>query len=407
MTTLLVDCNNFFVSCERLFKPSLEGKPVVVLSNNDGCIISRSEEAKKIGIPMGVPFFQVKELCKVWDVAIFSPNFSLYADISERIMQILGEEVHLREIYSIDEAFLPLDFHDLEAVERFALHIRAKIKQWVGVPVSVGGALTKTLAKIAADIAKKQTKGVYILQDKGSILENVPVEKIWGIGRKTALFLKKRSITTAAQFIQQEALWVKAALGVTGERIHKELQGISCLGEKSESGQSITYARSFGKKVESKESLQEALATYTFAAARKLRKRGKRAGGLYVYLQEALSSGTYKSFQKALFFSCPTDHSHKMIKRAHEGLDILFKPGLIYRKCGVVLFDLSTDKQMDLFASHPKEQLCDQVIDRINDRFGKGSLFYLGMGLKRPWQMRSQRKSPAYTTSWDQLPLIR
>lgn len=403
---VLVDCNNFFVSCERLFNPHLENKPVIVLSNNDGCVIARSNEAKKLGVAMGVPLFTIRDLITRHRVLVYSANFSLYGNISDRIMQLLSSWAPEMEIYSIDEAFLRLS-----ADEEYAGSLRKTIRQWIGIPVSLGIAPTKTLAKVAGHLAKKAPEGVIDLSTPArqeAVLATLPLEDIWGIGNKSALHLKRFGLYTAQHLREANPVWLRKTMGIVFERIQQELLGVSVTSiEEERPAESITCSRSFGYRVTEETALSQALATYAATAARKLRRQKSVARALYVYLIDH----ERQSYGQMVSLPLPTNSTPDIITAALSAIPQLYRPGLSYKKCGLTLCDLSDERvyQTDLFlaAPSPKKRRLAKVLDAINEKFGKNSLFYGAMGIKREWQMRSEKRSPAYTSCWEELVIVK
>lgn len=417
----LVDCNNFFASCEKVFNPSLEGIPLVILSNNDGCVIARSKEAKLLGIGMGDPFFKIRDFCKQRNVAVYSSNYELYGDLSQRVMRILIEFAPEIEIYSIDEAFLKFPFGmGVGECMNLGIEIKKKIQKWLGLPVSVGIAPTKTLAKLANSLAKKDViKGVFDLTDessRGIILKRIPIGEVWGIGSRWRSKLQAQNIHTVADFIHKDALAIRRLMGVVGERMLWELRGISCLGiEEVASKKSITCSRSFGETVTDLNSLFEAISFYTSNACEKLRSQHSCARSIQVFL-EALSanpqagSGVRHSYScvRELFFA--TNDTPQIIQAAKDGVKELFIENCRYKKCGIILLDFLPENEVapDLFCSNfnPKRRHLARVVDSVNAYYGKESLFYGATGIQRQWRNRSERRSPRYTTSWDDLATV-
>jgi DNA polymerase V len=410
----LIDGNNFFASCERVFSPKLDGKPIVVLSNNDGCVIARSNEAKALGIPMGEPFFKVKQLCTKHDIKIFSSNFELYGDMSDRMMKILEELCPSIEIYSVDEAFLDLtEFRD-DDLKKYGLKIRHTVKKWTGLPTSIGIAPTKVLAKVANHIAKKKTKeGVFVLnQDdlRKEILSQFDVQEIWGIGYQSAEKLRKMGIGTALQFAEQDTTWIKKHFSVIGQRIQHELQGISCLGmEEIDSKKNIQSTRSFGKRITELSHLEEAIAGHVSYACEKLRAQHSYASAVYVYIRtNRFNPNVPKYHQGACSaFDVPTHHTGKIITRALQLLRKIYRKGYAYHKAGITLLNLIDANQVEYDFFHethnPKTDLLMSTIDHLNAKTGKESIFFGSTGTKRSWKMRSQLRSPCYTTRWSDL----
>lgn len=399
----LVDCNNFFVSCERLFNPKLIGRPVVVLSNNDGCIIARSQESKNLNIPMGAPYFQWADFLKIHDVAICSSNFPLYGDISSRVMHTLADLCPDLEIYSIDEAFLYID----QDPEELCRKIHKTVLQWVGIPVSIGIAPTRTLAKVANRIAKKT--GVYFpnSQELNRVLDHLPVGEVWGIGRRIASFLKTKGIHTAGQLRDMPNIWVKKNLTVTGLRTVWELQGTSCshLQEAAPCKQSIMTSRSFGQPVTTQEHLMEAICCFTARGAEKLREEDSLAGWMQAFAFSHQFPG-----HAHITLPEPTDYTPTLLDYASQAIRSIFRPGVVYKKAGILLGGLVPRGryQLDLFIPHDsattlKHQTAMALLDQANHDFGYNILQFASQGTTRPWKKKSTMCSPAFTTKWSEL----
>jgi len=406
---VLVDCNNFFVSCERLFNPRLENLSVIVLSSNDGCVVARSQEAKRLGILMGEPYFKVRDLCERQRVVVYSSNFELYGDISRRVMDVLASAAPDIQIYSIDEAFLQMSQENLFA---HCLEIRRKIEQWVGIPVSLGIGPTKTLAKAASKMAKKEHKGVFdlslpALQDE--VLAQFPVRDIWGVGRRWEEKLRGLGLLTAQALRDQDLSFIRKQMGVVGERIVLELRGMSCLElEEAEPNKSITCSRVFGKPVTEIKELAEAISTYSANACTKLREQGSCAQAISVYVE--VRNDSRSVYNTVAAFPIPTCDTPRVIRAAKRCILQLFRPGQIYKKCGIVLLDLLPESAVipDLFLGtpDPKRRKLAETIDAINADRGKNTLFYGAMGVNPPWKPRSEKRTARYTTSWDELPIV-
>lgn len=416
---VLVDCNNFYVSCERLFNPKLEGRPVIALSNNDGCVVARSQEAKQLGIKMGEPFFKIRDLCKHQNVVICSSNYSVYGDLSQRVMRILSKMAPEIQIYSIDEAFLTFP-HTMSEDSLFAhcVEMRRLIKKWTGIPTSIGIAPTKTLAKVANDLAKKdRSLGVFnltsqVIQD--AILNKLPVVEIWGIGSRFGARLRALNIFTAAEFRDADPAFIRKKMGVVGERMLWELRGMSCLPlEQTEAKKSITCSRSFGTVITEMSDLAEALATHVNRACLKLREQKSCAAALCIYLEAIVDakSGLYQPFSTIIPFTIPTNDTPLMISAAKRHLPRIFSKGMRYKKCGVIVMDLIFEANMtpDLFLGAPnlKRKKLMHTVDALNAHFGKNTLFYGAMGVNPRWKMRKDRCSPCYTTCWDDLAIVK
>lgn len=413
---VLADCNNFYASCERLFNPKLEGVPLIVLSNNDGCVVARSQEAKKIGIKMGQPYFQIKDFCSRHRVAVYSSNYRLYGDLSERVMNILSEASSDIEIYSIDEAFLqysaslPIDLIFSKCIE-----LRKKVKKWVGLPISLGIAPTKTLAKIANDLAKKNQMGVFSLSSptiQKEVLQDYPVEDIWGIGSRLSAQLRSIGILTAWEFKEMDPSIIRKKMGVTGERILWELRGLSCLKlEEPKEKKSITKSRSFGKIVTERKEIEEALATFVSTACIKLRAQGSCANGISVFIESLNGElSTRRQYSMVKTFAFPTSDTPQMISAAKLILSKIFVEKERYKKCGIILLDLVAKELVipDLFLGgfDPKRATLMRTVDSVNARFGKNTVFFAAIGTNPQWKMRSDRRSQYNTTEWNALPIV-
>lgn len=408
----LVDCNNFYVSCERVFNPGLEGKPIVVLSNNDGCVIARSNEAKALGIAMGVPAFEVRDILHKNAVELFSSNYTLYADMSDRIMQTLSTFTPRIEIYSIDEAFLNLaGFTDNR--ENYARRIKQTVKKWTAMPVSIGIAHTKTLSKIANKIAKKSpdSNGVFDLTNVGNtdaLLKTISVEGVWGVGIKTAIKLKRAKINTALDLKNANAYWIRKNFGVVGLRTVYELQGTSCycLEENPPARKQIAVSRSFGKPVESINQLKEAAAAFAVRAAEKLRQEKLFANLISVFVTTGCFVKNKYFSSHTVAFDVATNDTAELIHAASSCIEKLYRKNRLFRKCGVILHNLVFENQIqtNLFdtADRAKSKRLMQTVDFINTRFDS-PLKWAAEGLIQPWQVRFKRRSNRCTTRWDEL----
>lgn len=412
----LLDCNNFYVSCERVFNPALAGKPVVVLSNNDGCIIARSNEAKALGIGMGEPYFRAKPLLERHRVRVFSSNYALYGDMSQRVMDILNRLEPEVEIYSIDEAFLQMPVADTATLRETGEKIRATIRRETGIPVSIGFGPTKTLAKIANRVAKKEPEhdGIFVIRpddDLAPILKPLAVGEVWGIGRRSTEKLARRSIRTAHDLSRADEKWLKKHLSITGVRTMLELRGISCLplDHAPSPKHSIACSRSFGTPVTDLKSMHEATVTYVARAAEKLREQQLQAGCLTIYLNtNRFSSHPQYANSRTITLPSPTADTATLIARAVATLKNLFRPGYAYQKVGVILTDLTPHdiRQGHLFLT-PRRNTDNllHAIDRVNRRWGRDTLQYGSAGLTKPWHHKRNMQSPSYTTNWQQLPV--
>ncbi|HOE63098.1 MAG TPA: Y-family DNA polymerase [Candidatus Sumerlaeota bacterium] len=416
----LADCNNFYASCERVFDPSLEGKPIVVLSNNDGCVVARSNEAKALGIKMGAPAFQHEHIFKKHGVIVFSSNYSLYGDMSQRVMATIEQFSPGIEVYSIDEAFLNLSGMTPETSIEHARQLRAVVRRWTGIPLSIGLGQTKTLAKAANKFAKKKPEhgGVFSLvarADIDTLLENLPVGDIWGIGSRHELFLKRHGITNARQFRDASDSWIKKHMTIMGLRTAMELRGVSCIPiEKAPvPKKGIMSSRSFGRPIESLEELKEALATHVSRAAEKLRAQRSAASVLHVFiLTNRFKNEPQYSNSATAILPVATAYTPDLIAHAHERLEAIYKPGYRYKKTGVFLTEFVPEniiQQNILAPEYPAERNREimRVVDKINARWGADSIRYAAEGVQNGWQMRRERLSPHYTTVWSEIPVIK
>jgi DNA polymerase V len=415
----LIDCNNFYVSCERVFQPALYGKPVVVLSNNDGCVIARSEEAKALGIPMGLPAFQMAERFAQHPIEIYSSNYALYGDMSARVMTTLAQFTPDVEVYSIDEAFLNLagcGESDLAAV---AHGIRRTVQQWTGIPTSIGIGKTKTLAKLANRLAKRtsEAQGVVdltISPHQDDLLATIPVQDVWGIGPSYTKRLHSHGICTALDLRDADDQWVRAQLGVVGRRIVWELRGISCLPLAlcPPLKQSVMVSRSFGKPITIRAEMRQAVATYTSRAAEKLRRAHLAAGRVTVFLMTNRFQAEEPQYQNEISMSLPvaTNDTAELFAYALRGLEQIFRPGFRYKKAGVMLTGLVPAHQIqtNLFDTKDRERSATlmAVVDYINTHMGAGTIQYAVVGRTPRWRMRSARRSPRYTTRWEELVVV-
>jgi DNA polymerase V len=416
----LVDSNNFYVSCERVFDHKLEGRPVVVLSNNDGCVVARSNEAKALGVAMGVPAFQIRHLIRAHDVQVYSSNYTLYGDMSRRVMHTLAQFSPNVEVYSIDEAFLSLSEFIHRNLTEYGRNIRATVKRWTGIPVSVGIAESKTLAKVAGRVAKRSldAAGVFDLtacQDRDALLARTPVEDVWGIGPNWARLLKQHGITTALSLRETDVHWVRGMMGVVGERLVRELRGVSCLPLEDcpPPKQGITVSRSFGRPITSLAEMRQAVATYTARAAEKLREEGLAVTVLTVFLTTNPFKKDDPQYNNAVTIKLPiaTDSTSELLRYALPGMERIFREGYRYKKAGVMLTALvpASQVQGDLFDYQDRERFSRlmRVLDRVNADMGAGTLRYAAEGITKRWKARFERRSPAYTTNWRDLPVAK
>jgi len=427
----LVDGNNFYVSCERVFMPSLRKRPVVVLSNNDGCAIARSDEAKAMGIKMGAPWFQIRHLEEQGLVAL-SANFALYGDLSDRMMSLIGGLGHRQEVYSIDESFVDLSGIRGDLVKR-AHTVRARILQWTGIPTCIGIGQTKTLAKLANYIAKSAERkpGSYPAQlarvcnltalspvELDQILAATPVAEVWGIGPRISQQLQEAGVETVQQLIRLDPATVRRHWSVVLERTLRELQGTACidLEDAPTSKQEIACTRSFGKPVMAKDDLREAVTEFTSRAAEKLRRQQSHAGMVLVFIR---TSPFRKEKQYSRSITVPlrrlTADTGQLVQAALAGLDAIYQTGFKFAKAGVMLLELQAANVLQGELGLEDERQDDRsrlmvVMDRVNLRYGRGTVMLASAGLageERRWAMRQERRTPQYTTRWRDLQLVR
>lgn len=422
MIFALVDCNNFYVSVERVFNPKLEGKPVVVLSNNDGVIIARSNEAKALGIKMATPVFKVRDIIEKYDVKVFSSNYVLYGDMSNRVIAILREAAPEVEIYSIDEAFLKLDGIQ-ENFKKFGHDIRDKVKKWTGIPISVGIAKTKTLSKVANELAKKspQYNGVLDIsglndKDVDKYLQQFDISDVWGVGRKLSPMLRIHGIKTACDLKYADDQWIRKSINVLGLKTVHELRGIPCIEIQQNPApqKSIASTRSFGRPVTTLTELKQAVAMYCTIAAEKLRKGGQVGFAIQVFIHTNCNRKDQAQYANSAagMFSQPTSHTPTIIKTAHFILKQIYKPGYKYKKAGIILTKLMPKDQiqLDLFNEYqttPHKDRIMQTIDKINAKYGRNTLNPAALGITKPWKMRQLKKSKRFTTNWNEVIIIK
>ncbi|MGL1890783.1 MAG: Y-family DNA polymerase [Spirochaetaceae bacterium] len=410
----LIDCNSFYASCERVFRPDLKGRPIVVLSNNDGCIVAMSSEAKKLEIPRGTPLFKLKELFRKKKVKVFSSNYTLYGDLSKRIMNIIMDSSDSVEVYSIDEAFADWDFSD--PIEQ-AVDLRKRILKWVGMPVSIGLAQTKTLAKVANHIGKKNSSGIFWLREeiRESVLKDTPIEDIWGIGRQKALLLRSRNVYTAYDFIQLEDWWIKKHMSIVGLRTKWELEGINFINmeEEVKENRAIISSKSFGTPATELEDLIEATKNYVQDAFHKMIRQKLKAKKITFYLTTNYFRTNDKQYRNSIDMDLEnySDYLPDFIKAAEKGIRQIFRPGFKYKKTSVLLTDLKLNREItpDLFTiEDPRKSKIQNSVNEINLRYGKGTITCTLNRTKKPkWRMKRELLSPEYTTNWDELPLVK
>jgi DNA polymerase V len=411
----LIDCNNFYASCERAFSPSLNGKPVVVLSNNDGCVIARSNEAKAVGIPMGAPAFQYQQLFDAKKVHVFSANFALYGDMSSRVMSLLSHYSPDMEIYSIDEAFLEFNGYERFSFSEIGKDMRKKVVQGTGIPISVGFAPSKSLAKVANKIAKKfpeQTGGVYYINTEEArikALKWLPVEDVWGIGRKHAKRLYAMGVKKAYDFTQLPEAWIKKNMSVIGLRLQKELNGISILNlEDVKPKKHIATTRSFEQHYTSLVDLTERVSTFAVCCAEKLRRQHSHCNAIMVFVHTNGFRSDLPQYSRNCVVQLPyaTSSSIDLVHYAVKGLQLIFKDGYQYKKAGVIVMNITPENtcQTNLFQQpNPKHEQLMNVMDRINKVNGAQKLKLACQDLDRTWKMRQEKLSKRYTTRLDEI----
>lgn len=416
----LVDCNNFYASCERVFNPKLEGKPIVVLSNNDGCVIARSDEAKALGIEMGTPAFMREDYFEENNVQVFSSNYVLYGSLSDRVIKTLKTFTPAIEMYSIDEAFLDFTGCEFFNLEETSKQIKQVVKRNIGIPVSVGIAPSKTLAKMANRFAKKTKKniGVHVLdnQDKiNEVLNFTGVGDIWGVGGQYAKLLLQNNIKTAMDFVNAPEDWVRKEMSVEGLRTHKELKGISCkqLEEVAPKKKNICVARGFGKLLTEKSEVQEALANYVSIIAKKLRKENLCCKEIHVFVQTNVHRKEDKQYMQSINMQLPvaTSSSFELIQAANEALNYIYRDGYNFQKCGCIAVGLIPDNQIQFSMYDTKVREKDKelmvVVDKVNNRFGKDLVRFARQGYGIKWKLRQSKLSPCYTTRIDEILTIK
>jgi len=415
----LIDCNNFYASCERLFKPSLVNKPILVLSNNDGCIIARSNEAKALGIKMGVPYYQVKALCQQHQVEVFSSNYTLYGDMSQRVMSIIEASWPAVEVYSIDEAFLDLSTLPVEQQESFCRDLQKKVLKHTGIPTSIGLGPTKTLAKLANFLCKKvlKTPVFNVAPERDYWLQKIDVGDVWGIGRQWSKKLALCGINSAYDLAVSDVHLLKKQFNVVVMRTAMELQGIACAGLcEAEPKQSILSSKSFGTMQTQYSAIAQSVSSHCARAVEKLRQQQSVTKKISVFVQTNKHREDLAQHAQSIEVSLihPTDDLRIITHCAKQGLRRIFKAGYYYKKAGVYFGDLlpKTVRQLDLF-HQPSDEMFEKaeqfmaMFDGINQKFGRHTIRLAAEGHSKPWDMRRELKSPAYTTSWLDLPIVR
>ncbi|ADB42797.1 Y-family DNA polymerase [Spirosoma linguale] len=411
----LADCNNFYVSCERSFNPSLNGQPVVVLSNNDGSIVARSNEVKKLNVGMGQPFFEIERLRQEHGIHVFSSNYVLYGSMSARVMAIFGRFVEDVEVYSIDEAFFDLNGYEsiYPDLTTFAHNLRSTVMQWTRIPISIGIAPTKTLAKVANWYAKRQpdASGVCMLSTPEQIrqaLEQLSVDELWGIGRRYASFLKQNGIKTALEFSQCHDVWVQKHFTINGLRLVYELRGEVCRTVETQPSarKSVCVAPSFGELVGDRPTLYEALTNYVARASEKLRKQRLAAGAMTVFLHTNRFRAAVGQYSNSRSFTLPvpTNLIPELSHYAIKALDSIYKSGYAYQKVGLILSALQPDTHQtpDVFEGELDPRLLKLLptVERLNSKLGRDKVRFAAQGFNHLWKMKQRWLSPCYTTHW-------
>ena len=416
----LVDCNNFYASCERVFNPNLQGKPVAILSNNDGCVISRSDEAKALGLPMGAPIFKWESFCKANNVTVLSSNYPLYGDMSNRVMSILKQFSPDIEVYSIDESFLEFKGFDNYDLEIYGQQIKKRILKWTGIPTCVGIAPTKALSKVANKIARKfpvQTKGVYVIDSEEKrikALKWLKIEDVWGVGRQLSKRLKAKGCHTAYDFTKLDDDWVKRNFSVVEARLKRDLQGIATLklDEAVDQKKMIATTRSFDFSYSDSSYIKERIATFAVVCAEKLRKQGSSCHVIIVMLKSDKHKTELSQHRAStsINLSYPTDSSLVISNCAVSAVMSIFKKGIKYKKAGVIVTGLvpTDNHQLHLFdTENPKHKPLMQSIDAINAKYKGAAIKIANQDLKQTWKMRQDRLSPRYTTNINDIIVVK
>lgn len=421
----LVDCNNFYVSCERAFAPKLQCKPVVVLSNNDGCAVARSDEVKALGVKMGTPWFQIKDLAKQHGIVALSSNYCLYGDMSNRVMTILRDFSPIVEVYSIDESFLSLDGLGglWQSPSQLGQEIRGRILQWTGLPVCVGTASSKTLAKLANHVAKKRPEynGMCDFSSMSetelrALLSSIEVNEVWGCGRRISDRLQTLGITTVQALRSAPAKWIRAHFGVVLERTVTELRGIPCLEleEVPAAKQQIICSKSFGEMVLTIDELAESVSSYATRATEKLRRQNSACAAIHVFIETNRFRQSDRQYANGITMSLaePTDDTRALVAAALAGLKRIYRPGFWYKKAGVMLMEIGPKsiRQFSLFDDPPRPDWPGKLmktLDALNQSFGRDTVFLASSGIRHRWEARFEARTPRYTTRWTELPKVR
>jgi len=416
----LVDCNNFYISVERVFNPALVNKPVVVLSNNDGCAVARSQEAKDLGIAMGAPYFKLKQKITQYSIEVYSSNYVLYGDMSARVMATLSHFSPDVEVYSIDEAFIDLSWLSGDELKKYATAIRRTIMMWTGIPVSIGIAPTKTLAKVANRVAKRQPQhhGVFVYPhtepDKKTVLDTIAVEDIWGIGRQYSIWLRSNLINDAFELKNTPEWLIQPKMGIVGIRLLRELNGISCLSLELQpkSKRATCVSGSFSHPIKTLEQMKEAIATHTTSAGAKLRKQKQSTTAITVFILTSKFKDNYYSNSITITLPIATNRTPELINAAIRGLELIYRDGYEYKKAGIICQGLIPQniRQGNVFLqdySSDKQQRLMETIDRLNATMGRNTVFWGVSGINKSWIAKRDNLTSRYTTSWSELPIVK
>jgi DNA polymerase V len=409
----LIDCNNFYASCERVFQPRLNGKPIVVLSNNDGMVIAKSNEAKALGLDLGMPYFEIRDMLEKHHVHVFSSNYTLYGDFSRRVVETLRELTSDIEVYSIDECFADLKgFRHLDLLT-YGQTMRDTVKQWTGIPVSVGIAPSKTLCKVANKLAKKGPGAV--LLDTPEKIENAlrdyPIEDIWGVGWQRAKLLRLNGVGTALQLRNMPEHWIRKKMSITGLRMVHELRGIPCmpLEEHPPAKKQIICSRSFGRFITELKDIEEAMVSYATRAAERMRQQKLVTRDILVWFETSRHNGPFYCGSRVQALPRMTNYTPDILKATLSATRKIFRKGFRYRKGGVMVLELvpAETRQFDMLLprNEEKQESVMAALDKVNRKYGDNTLFYAATGIRREWKMLRQMKSPHYTTQWDELPV--
>lgn len=412
----LCDCNSFYASCEMALNPRLQHKPVVIASNNDGVVVTGNAAAKALGLGMGVPLFKVQDLIKKHDVRVFSSNYALYGDLSQRVMAVLEQHTPEQEIYSIDECFIRMP--EFAEATTYARNIKETVKKWTGIPVSMGVATSKTLAKIANHVAKKQKEydGVFDLstaRNAEGILATFPVKEIWGIGRQYNKWLLSQGIETAKELRDANEGMIRQKMGVVGVRMIHELRGISCLPLElvAKPKKEICVSRSFGQPVTELADLQDEIAAYASRAAEKLRQQQQVAEAMIVFARTSPFKPGYFRQSATVQFPIATNYTPAIVEAARKAMERLYEPGREFQKAGVLMVGLCSETTIqghlwEKDEGWEKRKRLMSIMDEVNARFGRGTIGIAASGAKQTWKMQSKWRSPRYTTCWAELPVV-